>query len=182
MVLLAIFDQVYNFSFMLSYENLLSVPGSTIEFDFQSWWRLKPADLQVRGEYRLIATQLTFDCLLPIPIWSTTIEAQISSILQPYCPPRRVTRNNMIASHLQRHLQLRYLDKYQKKKRRKMATSSLLSSIALSNNCFSISRLAREELYEKHRGERIGSTLRITASDAAACAQFAESMRTNKVN
>ena len=41
----AIFEQVYNFSFMRSYENLenIAVPIS-IELNFHSWWRLEPAD------------------------------------------------------------------------------------------------------------------------------------------
>jgi hypothetical protein len=52
-------------------------------------------------------------------------------------------QNNKIASHLHRHLQLRYLDKDQSlEKCRIMATSCLLPSIARSGNDLSVVRLA----------------------------------------
>jgi len=49
----AIFEQVYKFSFMFSYENLenIAVPVSTIEFNF----------------YKLMTARTRFDCLLSVP-------------------------------------------------------------------------------------------------------------------
>jgi hypothetical protein len=46
-VLLAIFKQVYNFSFMHSYENQenIAVSVPTMEFNFHIRWRLEQADL-----------------------------------------------------------------------------------------------------------------------------------------
>ena len=66
----------------------------------------------------------------------------------------------MVALHLQQYFQLRYLEKKIRKKSRIIATSSLLSSIALSSNGLSASRLAISIKWRsKVAGKRDGSWL-----------------------